>query len=307
MTGHIPVLYEECINALEPQRGGIFVDGTLGGAGHAKGLLMSGSVSLVGIDKDEDAISRCREYLKEYEGRVTFVRDDYKNIKSILSSLSIRGIDGALLDLGVSSFQIDTKGRGFSYSEDSPLDMRMDKSSPLSAYEVVNTYSEAALKKIIYEYGEEKFAPSIVSAIVKNRPVSSTAALAELIKNAIPAAARRKGGNPAKRTFQALRIEVNAEIDGLSDAIYAFIEALNPGARLAVISFHSLEDRAVKTAFKRAENPCTCPLDFPVCVCGKKPLGRQITRKPITPGESEMTENKRAHSAKLRVFEREDN
>ena len=307
MTGHIPVLYEECINALEPQRGGIFVDGTLGGAGHAKGLLMSGSVSLVGIDKDEDAISRCREYLKEYEGRVTFVRDDYKNIKSILSSLSIRGIDGALLDLGVSSFQIDTKERGFSYSEDSPLDMRMDKSSPLSAYEVVNTYSEAALKKIIYEYGEEKFAPSIVSAIVKNRPVSSTAELAELIKNAIPAAARRKGGNPAKRTFQALRIEVNAEIDGLSDAIYAFIEALNPGARLAVISFHSLEDRAVKTAFKRAENPCTCPLDFPVCVCGKKPLGRQITRKPITPGESEMTENKRAHSAKLRVFEREDN
>ncbi len=306
MTGHIPVLYEECINALEPQRGGIFVDGTLGGAGHAKGLLMSGSVSLVGIDKDEDAISRCREYLKEYEGRVTFVRDDYKNIKSILSSLSIRGIDGALLDLGVSSFQIDTKERGFSYSEDSPLDMRMDKSSPLSAYEVVNTYSEAALKKIIYEYGEEKFAPSIVSAIVKNRPVSSTAELAELIKNAIPAAARRKGGNPAKRTFQALRIEVNAEIDGLSDAIYAFIEALNPGARLAVISFHSLEDRAVKTAFKRAENPCTCPPDFPVCVCGKKPLGRQITRKPITPGESEMTENKRAHSAKLRVFERED-
>lgn len=307
MTGHIPVLYNECINALMPGKGGLFVDGTLGGAGHSKGLLEAGNINLIGIDKDEDAIVRCTEYLKDFAGRVTFVKDDYKNIKRILCELQIDGIDGALLDLGVSSFQIDTIERGFSYSEEAPLDMRMDKSSGLSAYEVINEYDKNDLKRILFEYGEEKFAPVIVNAIIKNRPIATTTQLAEIIKNAIPAAARRTGGNPAKRTFQAIRIEVNAEINGLEEAIYSFIEVLNPGGRLAVISFHSLEDRAVKQAFKRAENPCTCPPDFPVCVCGKKPLGKQLTRKPILPSAEENEENKRAHSAKLRVFERMDN
>ncbi len=306
MTGHVPVLYNEVIELLRPERGGIYVDGTLGGAGHSEGLLKAGPIKLIGIDRDADAIERSKIQLKNFRDRVSFIRDDYKHIEDILAREGVDRIDGALLDLGVSSFQIDDTERGFSYAEDAPLDMRMDRSAALTAYDVVNSYGEAELKRIIYEYGEERFAPAIASAIVKNRPVTSTGGLAGIIKNAIPAAARRTGGNPAKRTFQAIRIEVNAETEGLYDAIYAFIEALAPHGRLAVISFHSLEDRAVKTAFKRAENPCTCPPDFPVCVCGKKPLGRQITRKPITPSEAEIRENNRAHSAKLRVFEREE-
>ena len=303
MIGHIPVLYQECMDALLPEKGKLIVDGTLGGAGHTEGMLELGA-DVIGIDKDQDAIARCTKQLERFGGRFRAVNSDFKNIRNIMKDLELDGVDGALLDLGVSSFQIDTPERGFSYANDAPLDMRMDKTAPLSAYEVVNDYEEAELRKLIFDYGEEKFAGKIAAAIVKNRPVESTAELAEIIKNAVPAAARRKGGNPAKRTFQAIRIEVNQELTGLTDAIYSFIEALTPGGRLAVISFHSLEDRAVKQAFKKAENPCTCPPEFPVCVCGKKPLGRIVTRKPILPAETEMDENKRAHSAKLRVFER---
>jgi len=303
MIGHIPVLYHECLDALMPKEGKIIVDGTLGGAGHTEGMLELGA-DVIGIDKDQDAIARCTKQLERFGGKFRAVNSDFKNIKEILEKLELKGIDGALLDLGVSSFQIDTPERGFSYIADAPLDMRMDKQAALSAYEVINEYEEAELRKLIYDYSEEKFAGKIASAIIKARPVKTTLELAEIIKNAVPAAARRKGGNPAKRTFQAVRIEVNQEIQGLSDAIYRFIEALNPGGRLAVISFHSLEDRAVKQAFKKAENPCTCPPEFPVCVCGKKPLGKCVTRKPILPAEEEMDNNKRAHSAKLRVFER---
>ena len=303
MIGHVPVLYDACMQMLNPEEGKCMVDGTLGGAGHAEGLL-SGGVTLVGIDKDEEAIARCEKQLAAFDGRFIPVKEDFKNIKRILQNLKIEGIDGALLDLGVSSFQIDTPQRGFSYAQDAPLDMRMDKHAQLSAYEVVNAYNESALKKILYEYGEENYAGRIASAIVASRPIETTAALAETVKNAIPAPARRKGGNPAKRTFQAIRIEVNGELEGLEQSIYDFIECLNPGGRLAIISFHSLEDRAVKQAFRRAENPCTCPKDFPVCICGKKPMGRNLTKKPILPSEAEMQQNKRAHSAKLRVFER---
>ncbi len=304
MTGHIPVLFEECMQALRPERGGLIMDGTLGGAGHSEGLLSRGPIELIGVDKDAAAIERCKARLAAYGDRVRFVKDDFKNVKQILESLGETGIDGALIDLGVSSFQLDEADRGFSYSADAPLDMRMDRDAELSAYDVINEYEPGRLKRLLYEYGEEKFAPAIVSAIMKARPVKSTGELAEIIKQAIPAAARRTGGNPAKRTFQAVRIEVNSELEGLGNAINDFLDVLRPQGRLAVISFHSLEDRAVKQAFKKAEDPCTCPPDFPVCVCGKKPLGRIVTKKPLLPGEQEMQDNNRAHSAKLRVFER---
>ena len=302
---HIPVLYEECLAALKLERKGILIaDGTLGGAGHSLGILQRSEAKLIAIDKDEDAIKRGRERLKDYSDRVLFVKDDYKNIKSILNANGITGIDGALLDLGVSSFQLDEAQRGFSYNKEAQLDMRMDKTSPLSAYDVVNGYDEADLRKILFEYGEEKFSSRIAAAIVKNRPITGTLELAETVKNAIPAAARRTGGHPAKRTFQAIRIEVNGELDGLYDAIGDFIDVLNPGGRLAVITFHSLEDRAVKKAFKTAENPCICPPDFPKCVCGRLPKGKCVNRKPIYPAEQELQTNLRAHSAKLRIFEK---
>lgn len=303
MSGHISVLYQECLDALALKSEGVYVDGTLGGGGHSEGILMSGA-KLIALDKDGDAIERCEKRLEKYAGNFTLVRSDFKNVKRVLSELGVDQVDGAILDLGVSSFQLDEEERGFSYNKDAPLDMRMDRRSELSAEIVVNEYSEQQLKKLIYEYGEEKFAPRIARAIVAARPVKTTVQLAEIIKSAIPAAARRTGGHPAKRTFQAIRIEVNAELEGLTTAVSDFIDILAPGGRLAVISFHSLEDRAVKQAMQRAENPCTCPSSFPQCICGKAPLGKRVNRKPVLPTQAEQEENPRSRSAKLRVFER---
>lgn len=304
MIGHLPVMFQECMDALMPERGGIYMDATLGGGGHSIGILERGADVLLGIDKDGAAIERCTKFLADYADKTRFARCDYRNMKRAAEENGIEAFDGILMDLGVSSFQLDEAERGFSYSKEAFLDMRMDQDAPLTAHEVVNTYPESELRRILFEYGEEKFAPRIASAIVKARPIETTTELAEVVVNAIPAAARRTGGFPAKRTFQAIRIEVNGELDKLGEVIEGAIDLLAPGGRLAVITFHSLEDRAVKQAMQKAENPCTCPPDFPVCVCGKKPLGKRVTRKPILPGKAEMDENNRAHSAKLRVFEK---
>ena len=304
---HLPVMFAECMEALDLRKDGCYVDGTLGGGGHTLGMLDKGAGYVIGIDRDEDAIERVKIRLETFSGRIDYIHDDYKNIKNILNHLNTVGVDGALLDLGVSSYQLDLEDRGFAYSKDGPLDMRMDKSQTLIAYDVVNSYGQQELEKIIREYGEERFAGRISYSIVQERkkqPISHTKELAEIIKKAIPAAKRRTGGNPAKRTFQALRIEVNQELDGLGAAVADFIDVLNPGGRLVIITFHSLEDRIVKNAMKLAQDPCTCPKDFPICVCGKQPLGKMITRKPIIPGEDEMKNNPRSQSAKLRVFEK---
>lgn len=303
MKGHISVLYQECLDALLLKPDKLMVDGTLGGGGHAEGMLQAGC-RLIGIDKDGWALERCRERLSAYAARLQLVQDDFKNIRSILKRLDVTEVDGALLDLGVSSFQLDQQERGFSYTKEAPLDMRMDTNAPLSAYQVVNEYSEESLRRILFTYGEEKFAGRIAAAIVAKRPIETTVQLAEIIKEAIPAARRRTGGHPAKRSFQAIRIEVNGELEGLKQAVEDFIHVLRPGGRLAIITFHSLEDRAVKQAMKQAENPCICPPDFPKCVCGREPQGRCITRKPILPAAREIEENNRARSAKLRVFEK---
>lgn len=301
--GHISVLYRESIQGLLPAEGKLIVDGTMGGGGHTEGLLKAGC-RMIGVDKDAAAMERCRRRLLAYQDRITFVKDDFKNIKGILQELGIEKIDGALLDLGVSSYQLDQGERGFSYGKEARLDMRMDQDSPFSAYDVVNGYSISELRRIISTYGEDKFAGRIAAAIVAHRPIETTTELSEVVKAAIPAAKRRTGGHPAKRTFQAIRIEVNGELEGLEQALEDYIDVLAPGGRLAVITFHSLEDRAVKRTFMTAENPCTCPPDYPQCVCGKKPKGRRVNRKPILPGEEEMESNPRSHSAKLRIFER---
>ena len=269
------------------------------------GILARGAGRVIGIDKDEEAIARVAQRTAEYRGCMQIVHDDYKNIKEILRELEIDGIDGALLDLGVSSYQIDTAERGFSYSKDAPLDMRMDQTKPFSAYDVVNGYDRKELERILREYGEERFAARIAERIVREREIeqiNSTLRLAAIVKEAIPAPARRAGGNPAKRTFQAIRIEVNGELSELSRAVADFIDVLNPGGRLCIITFHSLEDRIVKTAMKTAQDPCTCPKDFPICVCGKKPLGKMEPKKPILPTEEEIEKNPRSKSAKLRIF-----
>ncbi len=305
-TGHYSVLLDECMSALPLESGQVFVDGTLGGGGHSEAILQGSSGRLIAIDKDGQALERCEKRLAPYTGRFTLVRDDFKNIKQILRNLEIAAVDGALLDLGVSSFQFDEGERGFSYSKEAPLDMRMDKDSDLSAYDVVNTYDKKELARILFQFGEEKFAMRIAERIIASRPVSTTTELAEIVKEAIPAAKRRTGGHPAKRSFQAIRIEVNGELDHLSEAVEDFIDVLAPGGILAVITFHSLEDRAVKQAFKKAENPCTCPPDFPKCVCGKLPKGKIITRKPILPSGEEIEENLRSRSAKLRVFQKKN-
>ncbi|MBQ9942476.1 MAG: 16S rRNA (cytosine(1402)-N(4))-methyltransferase RsmH [Christensenellaceae bacterium] len=304
MSGHYSVLYEECLNALPLSEGKLFLDGTLGGGGHSEGILARSGGKLIAIDKDHAAIERCTKRLAPYAGRFTLVRNDFKNVKAVLEDLGIAGVDGALLDLGVSSFQLDEAERGFSYNKEAPLDMRMDKDAALDAYQVVNTYDKRDLTRILYQFGEEKFASRIADRIVKNRPIETTVQLAEIVKEAIPAAARRTGGHPAKRTFQAIRIEVNGELDNLAECVGDFIDCLNPGGVLAVISFHSLEDRAVKQAMRLAENPCTCPPDFPQCVCGKLPKGKVLTRKPILPSEKELEENLRSRSAKLRIFKK---
>ena len=305
---HVSVLLDEVIEGLNIKPDGIYVDGTLGGAGHssevAKRLTEGGR--LIGIDRDESAIAAASKRLEPYKDRVTIVRDNYLNTLDILEELGIDRIDGMLLDLGVSSYQFDEGERGFSYREDAPLDMRMDQRDELTAFTVVNEYTENELFRLIRDYGEDQFAKNIAKHIVRNRlvkPIETTLELAEIIKAAIPAKFREKG-HPAKKTFQAIRIEVNSELDILKNSINGLIDALKPGGRLCIISFHSLEDKIVKNAFRTAENPCICPKEFPVCVCGRKSKGRVVTRKAITASEGELENNNRAHSAKLRIFER---
>ncbi len=305
---HISVLLNECIESLNIKPDGIYVDGTLGGAGHSYEIckrLTTGR--LIGIDQDMNAINAATERLKEFKDKVTLVHSNFSNVKQVFEDLGIEKADGFLLDIGVSSHQLDEAERGFSYMQDAPLDMRMDTSRSLSAYEVVNEYSEKDLNDIIFEYGEERWAKRIAEFIVAERkikPIETTFELVDIIKKAVPKGARKDGPHPAKRTFQAIRIEVNGELDVLKTAINDMTDLLNPEGRLAIITFHSLEDRIVKNEFRKQENPCTCPREFPVCVCGKKSKGKVVTRKPILPSDEELSANHRARSAKLRVFER---
>lgn len=306
---HVPVLYEECLRNLAIDPDGIYVDGTLGGGGHALGIGsgLSPSGLLIGIDRDKDAIEAASARLKNLKCRTLFIQDRYSNIKDILSSENIKGINGALLDIGVSSFQLDNSERGFSYMNDAPLDMRMNREDSFSAFHVINKYSRQQLTDVIRKYGEEKWASRISDFIIKEREkgeIKTTGELVEIIKAAIPASARRNGPHPAKRTFQAIRIEVNGELEELKKAVDDFCDVLLPGGRLCIITFHSLEDRIVKEAFSRRLNPCTCPKEFPVCVCGKTADVKKVTGKPITPGEKELEENPRARSAKLRIIEK---
>ena len=306
---HKSVLLEETIDSLNIKPDGIYVDGTLGGGGHASEVCrrLGEHGRLIGIDQDQDAITAAGERLAEFGDKVTIVRSNYKNIREVLFNLGIEKVDGIYLDLGVSSYQLDTADRGFSYREDAPLDMRMDQRNDKTAADIVNGYSEMELYRIIRDYGEDRFAKNIAKHIVREREIhtiETTLQLAEIIRGAIPAKIRATGGHPAKRTFQAIRIELNHELDVLNDSIDTMIDLLNPGGRLSIITFHSLEDRIVKTRFRTNENPCICPPDFPVCVCGRKSKGRVVTRKPIVPSDEELEENRRSKSSKLRVFER---
>ena len=308
---HTSVLLEQTIENLDIKPEGTYLDGTLGGGGHAFAVAskLQGAGRLIGIDQDEDAIAAAGERLKPYEERITLIRDNYANAVEALAGLGIYGVDGIVLDLGVSSYQLDNEERGFSYRYDTALDMRMDRRQSLSAKEIVNEYSETELTRILRDYGEEKFAKNIAKHIVaarEDKPLETTGELNEIIKAAIPAKMRAVGGHPSKRTFQAIRIACNRELEVLQDSLDGFIDLLHPGGRLCVITFHSLEDRIVKSAFRKNENPCTCPPDFPVCVCGKRPKGKVITKKPMLPSEREQEENSRSQSAKLRVFERID-
>ena len=301
-------MLEAVLSGLNIKEDGIYVDGTLGGAGHSYEIArrLSDKGRLIGIDQDKDAIEAATERLKEFQN-INIVRNNYVNIRTVLGGLGIDKVDGILLDIGVSSYQLDNSERGFSYREDAPLDMRMDQSVDYTAQDIVNDYSEEELRRIISVYGEEKFAPRIAANIVKAREISrieTTYQLNDIIKESIPAAARRTGGNPSKKTYQAIRIELNKELTVLEDALEDMIDLLNPGGRLAIITFHSLEDRIVKNAFRTAENPCICPPEFPVCTCGRKSKGKVITRKPIVADEKELEINPRSSSAKLRVFER---
>ena len=304
---HTSVLLNETIENLDIKPEGIYLDGTLGGAGHAGEVVarLTGAGRLIGIDQDEDAIAAAEKRLLPYRERVTLIRDNYVHAVEALAQIGVSQVDGIVLDLGVSSYQLDNAQRGFSYKYDAPLDMRMDRRQSLSAREILNEYSESALYRVIRDYGEEQFAKNIAKHIVaarKDKPLETTGELNEIIKAAIPAKIRAGGGHPSKRTFQAIRIECNQELEVLKSSLDALIGLLAPDGRLCVITFHSLEDRIVKSAFRQNENPCTCPPDFPVCVCGQVSRGRVITRKPILPSEQEMAENKRAKSAKLRVF-----
>ena len=304
---HISVLLNECIDNLNITPDGIYVDGTMGGGGHSLEIakrLTTGR--LICIDQDPNAHEAAGKRLAEYKDRITFVRDNFGNIANILDSLGIEKIDGMLLDIGDSSHQLDEAERGFSYQQDAPLDMRMNPDRPFSAYDVVNGYDEDELDRVIFTYGEERWARRIAQFIVKEReakPIETTGELVDIIKKAVPKGARKDGPHPAKRTFQAIRIEVNGELEVLQRAIDDVAARLAVGGRLCIITFHSLEDRIVKEAFRKQENPCICPPQFPVCVCGKKPLGRVITRKPILPSKEELEENPRSRSAKLRVLE----
>ena len=304
---HVSVLLQECIDGLAIRPDGIYVDGTTGGGGHSLEIVKRLTTGrLICIDQDLDAHAAAKIRLAEYLDKITFVHDNFGNIGQILDGLGIAQIDGMLMDIGVSSYQLDEAERGFSYQQDAPLDMRMDESKPFSAYDVVNTYSEADLNRIIYTYGEERWAKRIAQFIVKQRelaPIQTTGELVDVIKKAIPKGARKDGPHPAKRTFQAIRIEVNAELEVLENAIAQAAQRLTAGGRLCIITFHSLEDRIVKEAFRKQENPCGCPPEFPVCVCGKKPKGKIVTRKPIIPSPQELQQNPRSRSAKLRILE----
>lgn len=305
---HVPVLLNECIEGLNIKPGGIYVDGTLGRAGHSSEILKRlTSGRLIGIDRDETAIEEAEKKLSSIGGAFTLVHGNFRELDKILDDLGVPAVDGMLFDLGVSSPQLDNTERGFSYMNDAPLDMRMDQSAPLTAYDVVNTWSESELKKILFEYGEERYAPKIAAAIVKRREskeIASTVELAEIIRGAMPGSALREKQHPAKRSFQAIRIAVNDELASISDMLDTAAERLKPGGRLAVISFHSLEDRLIKNAIASREKGCTCPRDFPVCVCGFKQTLKTITKKPIVAGDEELDINPRARSAKLRIAER---
>lgn len=306
---HTSVLLEETIENLDIKPQGVYLDGTLGGGGHACEVAkrLTGAGRLIGIDQDEDALAAAGKRLEPSRTRVTLIRDNYANAAEALAGTGIYGVDGIVLDLGVSSYQLDNEERGFSYRYDAPLDMRMDRRQSLSAKEIINEYSEAELTRILRDYGEEKFAKNIARHIVaarRDKPLETTGELNEIIKASIPAKMRATGGHPSKRTFQSIRIACNRELEVLQDSLDGLIDLLNPGGRLCVITFHSLEDRIVKSIFRKNENPCTCPPDFPVCVCGQVSKGRVVTKKPILPSEGETAENSRAKSAKLRVFEK---
>lgn len=307
---HISVLLNETIEELNIKENGIYVDGTLGGAGHAYEVCkrLGSKGHFVGIDQDADAIEAGKKRLAEFEDKVTIVRSNYCNMKQVLEGLGITKVNGIILDLGVSSHQLDTAKRGFSYREDAPLDMRMDQRNPITAKDIVNEYSENELFRMIRDYGEEKFAKNIAKHIVRAREekqIATTNELTEVIKAAIPMKVRKNTGHPSKKTFQAIRIELNKELEVLKDTLDEMIELLDDGGRICIITFHSLEDRIVKSIYRKNENPCTCPSTFPVCVCGKKPKGKVITRKPILPSKEELVYNRRSKSAKLRVFERQ--
>jgi len=306
---HLPVLFDEVMDALAVKPDGVYLDGTLGGGGHSEGICqrLSEAGTLIGIDRDKDALNAAEKRLGKYKNKKIFVQSNYADVKLVLREQGIAGLDGALLDLGVSSFQLDNPERGFSYMHDAPLDMRMNADDSFTAEDVVNGYTEAELTRIIKDYGEERWAARIAQFIVKARKekrLTSTYELVDVIKAAIPAKARREGPHPAKRTFQAIRIEVNDELGQLERSINDFIDVLNPGGRLAVISFHSLEDRIIKEAFKTRLDPCICPPEFPVCVCGRKADVKKVTGKPVTASEKELNDNPRARSAKLRVLEK---
>ena len=304
---HKPVLLEEVIDGLAIKPDGIYADGTLGGAGHGSRICekLNAQGRYIGLDQDADAVRTSSERLSRFGGKALVIRSNYADMPQVLKESGIEKADGILLDLGVSSFQLDTAERGFSYSADAPLDMRMDNRQELSAMEVVNQYPESRLFHIIKDYGEDKFAKNIAKHIVAERsktPILTTKRLAEVVSQAIPMKFRKQGGHPAKRTFQAVRIEVNHELDVLSNSLEDMIDILKPDGRLCIITFHSLEDRIVKQAFRKAENPCICPPGFPVCVCGNVPKGKVVNRKPVLPSEEEMEQNPRSKSAKLRIF-----
>ncbi len=306
---HVSVLLFECIEALNIRDGYTYVDCTTGGGGHSLEIAkrLGPNSRLICFDRDKDAIAAAKERLKDYLDKITFVNENFSSLERVIKEYKIENLGGVLADLGCSSYQFDTPERGFSYMHDARLDMRMDTDAPLSAYEIVNEYSEQKLKEIIYEYGEERFAPKIASAICKYRneqPITTTHQLTEIIKSAIPSAARADGPHPAKRTFQAIRIEVNGELDAIRPLIDSAITNLASGGRVAIISFHSLEDRIVKQAYKSYLGGCTCPKDFPICVCGRKPIIKESSRKPILPSAEELEINPRSRSAKLRVAEK---
>lgn len=306
---HKSVLLKETIEYLNIRPDGVYVDGTLGGGGHAYEVCkrLSKKGRFVGIDQDEDAIKAATRRLSEFEDKIQIIRGNYCDMQEVLAEEGLAGVDGIVLDLGVSSYQLDDPTRGFTYRVDAPLDMRMDKRRDFTAKDLLNTYSEQELYRIIREYGEDKFAKNIAKHIVQAREkkeIETTGELTEIIKAAIPAKVRMSGGHPAKRTFQAIRIELNRELQVLEESLEDMIYLLNPGGRICIITFHSLEDRIVKNIYKKSENPCTCPSDFPVCVCGKQPLGRVVTKRPVVPTEEELAYNSRSKSAKLRVFER---